>query len=283
MASRHIRSFAEPDQVIELEKIRLESVSIGGLTVSHETQQPGWRWSTHVKPVVGTEWCEHRHVGLVLRGTVHAILEDGTELEAGPFTVYDIPARHDAWVVGDEPVEIIAWTGVKGFLEPMGVLADRVVATIVFTDVVDSTTIGQRLGDRVFADLISTLESRSADIVARYRGKLVKTTGDGILATFDGAARAVRCAIELRATAAELGLPIRTAVHSGEIEKDGDDVRGLAVHEASRILGAAGADEILVSATTAGLAGDIGVALVDRGEHALRGLNGVRRFYAVGP
>jgi class 3 adenylate cyclase len=106
-------------------------------------------------------------------------------------------------------------------------------------------------------------------------------TGDGVLATFDGAARAVRCAVALRTAAADLGLAIRSSLHTGEIEHSGSDIRGVAIHEASRMLGLAGAGEILVSGVTVGLAADAGIAFEDRGELELRGLSGPRRIYAV--
>jgi class 3 adenylate cyclase len=106
-------------------------------------------------------------------------------------------------------------------------------------------------------------------------------TGDGVLATFDGAARAVRCARELRDAAEGLGIRVRASVHTGEIELAGADIRGVAIHEASRILALAGPGEILVSPVTAGLVGDVDAAFEDRGEHELRGIAGPRRLYAV--
>jgi class 3 adenylate cyclase len=277
----HVRSFSDPDEVRAIESNRAELLSLGGLTVSHEVAQPGWRWSIHVKPIVGTEWCEIRHIGVVIRGRCHVLLQDGTEFECGPLDLFDIPAGHDAWVAGDEPLEAFNWTGAKTWLDPLQPLADRIVATLVLTDVVDSTGVAVRIGERVFTDLVASLETRSREAVDRYRGRIVKTTGDGLLATFDGAARAVRCAIALRATAADLGLPIRAAVHTGEIELADDDIRGLAIHEASRMLAVAGAGDIVVSATTADLSRDSGLVLEDRGEHELRGLPGTRHLFAV--
>jgi class 3 adenylate cyclase len=208
-------------------------------------------------------------------------LDDGTEFEAGPLDLMDIPPGHDAWVVGDEPLETIAWTGARGWIAPLETLAERVLATVLFTDIVDSTGVALRLGDRTWADTLATHEMRTRDAVERFRGKTIKMTGDGVLATFDGPARAVRCAVALRDAAGDLGLSIRAALHTGEIEQAGPDIRGVAVHEASRIMGLAGPDEILVSAVTAGLAGDAGLSFEDRGEHELRGLAGARRSYAV--
>jgi class 3 adenylate cyclase len=278
---RYVRSFSAPDEVVEIETVRSEMITKGGMTVSHDIQQPGWRWSVHIKPLVGTEWCQVRHIGVVLRGRIGYLLEDGTEFEAGPLDLMDIPPGHDAWVIGDEPLETIAWTGARGWIAPLETLAERVLATVLFTDIVDSTGAALRLGDRAWADTLTSHEVRTRETVERFRGKVIKTTGDGILATFDGAARAVRCAVALRDTAGDLGIRIRAAVHTGEIEWTGSDIRGVAIHEASRVLGIADADEILVSAVTAGLAGDAGIAFEDRGEHDLRGLTGSRRIYAV--
>jgi len=184
-------------------------------------------------------------------------------------------------VVGDEPVETIAWTGVKEWLKPLDTLAGRVLATLVFTDLVESTATAARLGRAAWGELLANHERQNRDIVARFRGRTVKTTGDGILATFDGAARAVRCAIALRDAAVGLGLQMRTAVHTGEVDLVEGDIRGIAIHEASRTLALAGGSQVLVSSTTAGLIQDAGIALEDRGEHELRGIDTPRRIYAV--
>ncbi len=279
--SRHVQRFAEPDELIELETVRSEMITRAGLTVSHDIQQPGWRWSTHIRPLVKTEWCEVRHIGVLLRGRLHLLLEDGTEFDVEPVSLMDIPAGHDAWVVGDEPVETIAWTGVKEWLRPLDTMAERVLATLVFTDLVDSTATAARLGRGPWGELLATHERQGRDTIARFRGRTVKTTGDCLLATFDGAARAVRCAAALRDAAVGLGLEMRIAVHTGEVDLVEDDIRGIAIHEASRMLGLAGSSQILVSATTAGLIRDAGIALEDRGEHELRGIDGRRQLYAV--
>lgn len=277
---RYVRSFASPDEVIELETVRSAAISRGGLTVSYDVHQPGWRWSVHARPLLRTEWCEVRHVGVVIRGRLGVLLENGTQFVADALSLVDIPARHDAWVEGEEPVEMISWTGAVGWLAPLDILADRVLATLVFSDIVDSTAAAARLGDRRWGDHLAALESRSRDAVARFRGRVVKTTGDGMLASFDGAARAVRCALVLREAAGDLDLELRVAVHTGEVETAAEDIRGIAVHEASRMLKLAGRGDVVVSATTAALLGGA-FELEDRGEHALRGIQGTRRIYAV--
>jgi class 3 adenylate cyclase len=278
---RFVRSFAAPDDVVEIDTVRSEMIIHGGMTVSHDIQQPGWRWATHIRPLVGTEWCQVRHIGVVLRGRIYYLLENGTEFEAGPLDFMDIPPGHDAWVVGDEILETIAWTGARGWIAPLESLSERILATVLFTDIVDSTGAALRLGDRAWADTLGAYEVRTSETIERFRGRLVKSTGDGVLATFDGAARAVRCAIALRRDAGDLGFEIRAAVHTGEIEVAGTDIRGVAIHEASRLLSIAADGGIVVSAVTAGLAGDAGIGFDDLGERELRGLAGRRRVFAV--
>lgn len=277
---RYVRSFDEPDEVIELETIRSELVSQRGTTIARDVHHPGWRWSTHIRPLVGTEWCEVHHQGLVLGGRLHVVLRDGTEFEAVSMNVIDIPPGHDAWVVGDEPVVTVGWAGAKHWLAPL-VFGDRVLASIVFTDIVDSTGTARRLGDRGWSDVLANHESRTRDVLSRFRGREVKMTGDGVLATFDGAARAVRCAVALRDDATHVGLAVRVAVHTGEITVSSDDISGVAVHEASRLLGLASPGQVLLSAATVGLAGDAAADLDDLGDHALRGIDNPMRVYRI--
>lgn len=278
---RYVRSLSDPDELIELETVSSAQVTIAGLTVSYDVQLPGWRWSTHVRPLVGTEWCEVRHVGFVISGRQTILLRDGSEFTLEPLDVIDLPAGHDAWVVGDEPCVTVGWTGARGWLGPLESLNDRVLATVLFVDTVDSTALAARIGDEAWGDLFASYVNRATDILPRYRGQLIKTTGDGLLATFDGAARALRCAVSLLDAAAALELPMRAALHAGEVERTEDDITGIAIHEASRMLGLATDGEILISATTLALAGEIGVSVEDRGEHELRGLPGRRHLYAM--
>jgi class 3 adenylate cyclase len=279
--SRYVRNFSSPDELIELGPVRSALVAFGGLTVSHDVHQPGWRWSTHVKPTVKTDSCQIRHIGLVLKGRLRVVLDDGTELEAGPLDLIDIPAGHDAWVVGDVPVEMIAWGGGKTWLAPVATLGERVLATLLLSDIVDSTGTATRIGDGPWNDLLGDFQFRTRDVIGRYRGRVVDFAGDGVLAMFDGAARAIRCAAALRAMADDLGLVVRSALHTGEVELAEDSIRGLVIHEASRILALAGPNEILLSDTTVSLASDPGTEFEDRGEHELRGLPGSRRLFAI--
>jgi class 3 adenylate cyclase len=278
---RYVRRFDEPDDVLEVEGVRSMIVSLGGVAVARNVHQPGFCWSRHVKPLVRTDWCQTHHTGFALAGRLTVRLKSGEEFEILEGDIFDIPPGHDAWVVGDRPVESIEWTGVRSWIPTLDLLTERVLATLLFTDIVDSTKTANRLGDSVWGDLIGTHLQRVGDTVSHYRGRQVKTTGDGVLAVFDSPARALRCALALREVASAFHLRIRAAVHTGEVEVVDSDLRGRAVHEASRILGLAAPSEILVSATTKDLLGENDFSLEDRGEHQLRGVASARRLYAV--
>ena len=158
---------------------------------------------------------------------------------------------------------------------------ERVVATVLFTDIVDSTALLQRMGDAAWKDLLRRHNISLRDDLNSFRGREVSTTGDGFLAVFDGATRAVRCAGAMTRSAAELGLRIRVGIHTGEVEFVGSDVRGLAVHAAARMMSLAGPDEVLVSATTRDLTEGSGLVLEEAGTHELKGLSGSRQAYRL--
>jgi class 3 adenylate cyclase len=156
----------------------------------------------------------------------------------------------------------------------------RALATLLFTDLVESTPTAAKLGDRVWRELLTGHFAAARSALDRFGGREIDTTGDGILATFDGPANALHAADAIRDTVARHGLRVRAGVHVGEVEFVGGTVRGVAVHEAARIMGKAAAGEILVSETTRALAQPSGFAFEDRGPHTLKGLEGERRLYA---
>ncbi len=274
------KSLGTPDDVIEFPGMKARIVELGDLTVGELVSEPGWRWSTHVRPTVGGDWCQARHVGIVLSGRLGIVMSDGSEFEFGPNDVFDVPPGHDGYTVGDEPCVQIEWAGLRAFAGfPTGIHS-RVLATLLFTDLVDSTEIAARLGDSRWRELLSTQFEAARAELERFGGREVKTTGDGMLATFDGPARALHCAAAIRRTANRHELHIRAGVHVGEVELVGEDVRGVTVHEAARIMAAAGEDEILVSDLTRALAGASGLAFDDRGTHTLKGLEGEWRLAA---
>ena len=275
------KSLDRPDEVVEFPNVRTELVDLGDLTVGRMVNAPGWRWSQDVKPTVGGEWCQARHVGIILSGRLGIDFPDGTSFEFGPGDVFDVPPGHDGYTVGDEPCVQVEWAGIRAWAGfPTGIRS-RVLATLLFTDVVGSTELAARLGDGRWRELLSRYFEEARHELERFGGREVKTTGDGLLATFDGSARALHCAAAMRRRASRDGLRVRIGVHVGEVELVGQDVRGVAVHEAARIMAAAGEDEILVSELTRALAGSSGLAFEDRGTHTLKGLDGEWRLAAL--
>jgi class 3 adenylate cyclase len=152
--------------------------------------------------------------------------------------------------------------------------ADRVLATVLFTDIVNSTTRAIDMGDRRWRELLDSHDRLAKQTVERYRGRLVKSKGDGILATFDGPGRGVRCALALGAAVRQIGLPLRAGLHTGEIEVRGDDVGGIAVHVAARVMGQSGADEVLVSRVVTDLVAGAELKFAERGSFGLKGIPG---------
>lgn len=162
------------------------------------------------------------------------------------------------------------------------VLSDRVLATVLFTDIVGSSERAAELGDSGWRALLERHDALAREQVERYRGRFVKSLGDGMLATFDGPSRAISCAIAIREGVRKLDLDVRAGLHSGELELlADDDVGGLAVHIGARIGGLAGAGEVLVSSTVRDLIVGSDRILIDQGEHQLKGIPGTWRIFAV--
>lgn len=162
---------------------------------------------------------------------------------------------------------------------------DRVLATVMFTDIVDSTQRASAMGDRQWRDLLDAQNGVLRRELERFRGREVKTLGDGMLATFDGPARAIRCGQAMIDAVRPLGIEIRVGLHTGEIElvggSDQPDVAGIAVHIAARVGAKAGTGEVLVSGTVKDLVAGSGIVFADRGEHVLKGIPDQWRLYAV--
>jgi len=247
MADAVSKSLERPDDVVEFPKIRSRIVELGDLTVGELVSEPGWRWSEHVRPTVGGEWCQARHVGVIVSGSLGIDFMDGTSIVLTPGDVFDIPPGHDGYTVGEEPCVNIEWRGIRAWAGfPTGIHS-RVLRTLLFTDVVDSTTRAAELGDTRWRELLSRLFEESRAVLDRFGGREVDTTGDGMLVTFDGPARGLHCAAALQRCAAQHDVQIRVGVHVGEVELVGADVRGIAVHEAARVMTVAEPGEILVS------------------------------------
>lgn len=160
--------------------------------------------------------------------------------------------------------------------------SDRVLATVLFTDLVESTARATQLGDAEWRRLLDHHDQIVAREIERHRGQYVKSTGDGVLATFDGPARGISCAIGIRSAVRNLGVETRIGLHAGEIELRGTDVAGIAVHIAARVMGLAAAGEVLVSRTVADLVAGSTIQFEPRGEHDLKGVSGRWQLFAVG-
>jgi len=158
---------------------------------------------------------------------------------------------------------------------------DRVLATVLFTDIVGSTRIAVEVGDHRWHELLDRHDRLAKQTVEKHRGNFVKSTGDGILATFDGPGRAVRCALAFGAAAQQIGLPLRAGLHTGEIEVRGRDVGGIAVHAAARVMAQCGANEVLVSRVVTDLVAGAGLKFTERGAFDLKGIPGQWELFAA--
>ena len=188
-------------------------------------------------------------------------------------------ADHWLWAgdvdeVADEIEEFL--TGIRPAPEP-----DRVLATVLFTDIVRSTDRAVELGDQRWRELLALHDAAVRREIKRFRGREVDTAGDGFFATFDGPARAVRCAKSIVKNVRDLGIDVRSGLHIGECELDGAKVRGIAVHTGARVASYAGPGEVLVSSTVKDLVAGSGLEFEDRGVHELKGIPGEWRLYAA--
>jgi len=185
-----------------------------------------------------------------------------------------LPYGEGSDVIIDEVEEFL--TGSRGVAA-----SERVLATVLFTDIVGSTERAVRSGDRSWHDVLDQHDAMVRDQLRRFGGREVKTTGDGILATFDSPARAIRCASSICADARGLGIEVRAGLHTGEVEQRGTDVSGIAVHIAQRVSGHAGSGEVLVSRTVVDLVAGSGIGFEDRGGFRLKGIDESWQLFAV--
>ena len=208
--------------------------------------------------VGGARWMAEQIPGarcVELEGNDHLIWAD-------PDPIFDLV---EEFVTGVPPVEV----------------PDRVLLTVLFTDIVASTETAAALGDDAWRRLLDRHDDTVRRYLERYRGREVKATGDGFLAVFDGPARAVRCAQAIADAVVAIGLQIRAGAHTGEVELRGEDVGGVAVHAAARIAALAGPGEVLASRTVKDLTAGSGIAFASRGSHELKGVPGAWELYAA--
>jgi pimeloyl-ACP methyl ester carboxylesterase/class 3 adenylate cyclase len=219
---------------------------------------------------------------------VHRIGDERTRIEGGRYLAQHIPGAklvevsgidHFPWVgdtdaILDEVEHFV--TGTRRGVEP-----DRILATVLFTDIVGSTERAAELGDRRWRSLLESHHRLVRAELGRYRGREIDTAGDSFLATFDGPARAIRCAQAITAGVRQLGIDVRAGLHTGECELMGDSVGGIAVHIGARVAATAGAGEVLVSSTVKDLVAGSGIRFADRGTHVLKGVPGEWRLFAA--
>lgn len=273
-------SLDEPDEVRAFTNGRLELFHVGGIVMSRTVFEPGWHWAEHVKPIAGTASCRAHHMGVVLSGTLRVRMDDGAEFTIGSNCAYDIQPGHDGWVVGNEPWVTIDFIGMDDFAVELD--DDRVLLSILFTDIVDSTVVVSRVGDVAWRELLARYNHEARIALERQRVRSVEDTGDGVLALFDSPGRAVAAAIELTDLARTHGLELRAGVHTGEVQLGKDEVRGVAVHEGARVMGAAGAYQVVVSAATRSLlATNSALRFESLGNHQLKGIDGERELFQL--
>lgn len=218
---------------------------------------------------------------------LHRVGDPRVNVEAGRYLGHHIPGAKYVELPGENhiPFDITSHlvdeveeflTGSRGEIE-----VDRVLSTVLFTDIVNSTKRAAELGDRQWRALLDRHDTAVRTQIGRFRGHEVKNLGDGFLATFDGPARAVRCAAAIAGSVQPLGLTVRSGLHTGEIELNRDDIGGIAVHTAARVVAMAGPGETLCSSTVRDLVAGSGLRFEDRGRHALRGLPEEVHLYTV--
>jgi class 3 adenylate cyclase len=246
-------------------------VQLGSVAIGRAELQPGWRWSQDIAPITGTASCQVHHLQLLLAGRLGVRMDDGEEGEFGPGDVFEVPPGHDAWVIGDEVAVVLdVYGNVADFAVPAS--EERVLTTILMTDIVDSTATAERLGDARWKQALANHDRLVRAQLARFRGREVTTTGDGFLATFDSPVAALRAGDAIADACASIDLPARVGVHTGEVSVVGEDVRGLAVHAAARIMALGGPSEVLASAATRALAEGSGLSFEPAGRHNLKGI-----------
>ena len=275
------KRFDQPDEIRTVEKAHIQLVEFGEVAIGHAVFEPGRQWSQHVKPIVGTRTCEVHHLGLVMSGHLHVEMDDGATIELTAGDAFEIPPGHDMWAVGDEPWISVDSAGRRLFAKAPTETSERTFATIVFTDLSRSTETLSQLGDTRWRDLLAEHNQAARLEIERHRGQEIQTTGDGFLVVFDSPIRAVRAGAGLLRVATEHGLHARAAVHTGEVERIGDEVRGIAVHLAARILGVANEGQVVVSSTVRDLVAGSGLEFAELGVFELRGIDGGRMLYAL--
>jgi class 3 adenylate cyclase len=283
MSRVEVRNLDEPEAVVSHPLATTNQVRLAQTVVSRHVLQPGWSWEEHARPTVGTRSCELFHRGVVLSGQMGIRTDEGEELVVGPNQVFDLPPGHVTWVEGEDELVMVDWAGGAGFDPQLGGEA-RAMATILFTDIVDSTARASDAGDASWKRSVAMHDDVVRNVLPEFGGRAIETAGDSFLVAFDNVESAIRCGLSLVPALAAIQLPIRVGIHSGEVVMSQDNVRGLAVHAAARIVDQAQAGEVLVSSTTRDLAeGATGLTFESRGRFQLKGLNREYELFFVVP
>jgi len=268
---------SDPDAVAKFAKFERLSASPGAMKA---TQLLNFQIDVgHILPAV-------RVPTLVLHRTADALVpvrlgrDFAARIPGAKYVEY--PGRDHAFWSGD----VEALLGdieefITGHRETVSADLERILATVLFTDIVDSTRRAAEMGDQNWRRLLDSHDQLARQMVERHRGNLIKSTGDGILATFDGPGRAVRCALAFSAAAKQIGLPLRSGLHTGEIEVRGRDIGGIAVHAAARVMANSGPEEVLVSRVVSDLVAGAALKFDERGAYELKGLPGRWDLFAA--
>ena len=277
------KSFAKATDIRAVGRGHFDVVNLDETAVGRVEFGPGWRWSVDVKPHVASASCQFRHLGASVSGALHVMTDDGIEMEIHAGDAYEIPPSHDAWVVGDEPYVAIEFASASARAfgardEPSAV---RALGTILMTDIVGSTATLERVGDEKWHKMLLEHNDRLRAQIDKFGGREVRTTGDGFQVLFNGAARGVRCAAAMIEALKDIDIKIRAGLHTGDTELTAGNLHGIAVHAAARVMGLAGASEVLVSGVTRDLLDGSGLRFEERGTFELKGLSGPRPVFAL--
>jgi class 3 adenylate cyclase len=279
--SVEVHDLRRPEAVVSYPLGETHQVRLAGTVISRIVLQPGWNWLEHAQATAGTKSCELYHRGVVVAGRLGVRTDAGEEHVIGPDHVFDIAPRHVTWVEGDDELVMLDWAGGAGFgVQPGTGL--QVMKTMLFTDVVDSTGQAQRRGDVAWRRTLNMHDDVVRSVLMTFGGEEMGTAGDSFLVLFDSAERAIRCALALVGALAAIGISIRAGIHSGEVILADEQVRGVAVHIAARIVAEAAPGEVLVSTVTRELAqGGQALAFEARGRHRLKGVEREHELFAV--
>jgi class 3 adenylate cyclase len=273
-ASSRLRSknFNSPDAARNLGRGEGSYVEVAGLAVGRARLEPGWRWSADVKPLVRTASCQIHHFQMILEGRMGGHMDDGEEFEFGPGEVIDLPPGHDVWVVGDEPLVLVDMSGNSAEFS-LPVSQARAVVTMLMTDIVDSTKTAAEVGDAAWRQRLANHNRLVRRQLERFGGREVDTTGDGFLAAFASAEAGLRAALSIHEAVASAGVQVRAGVHTADVDLlPGGNLRGIAVHEAARIMATAPGGSVYTSGVSRALAASSGLRFESVGMHTLKGI-----------